>query len=59
MTGLVCVESRDTSSAYVMVWTFGGGSGRSAMYMLNRVGDSPPPCRTPVLMLFAFDLVLL
>ena len=29
------------------------------MYMLNRVGDSTPLCGTPVLMIFAFDLVLL
>ena len=47
------------SSAYVMVWTFGGGSGRSAMYMLNRVGDSTPPCGMPLLMSLAFDPVLL
>ena len=36
------------SSAYVMVFTLGGGVGRSDMYMLNSVGDSTPPCGTPV-----------
>ena len=47
------------SSAYVMVLTLGGGVGKSDMYMLKRVGDSTPPCGTPVLVLRSVDLVLL
>ena len=47
------------SSAYVIVCTCGGGGGRSAMYMLKSVGESTPPCGTPVFMLRSEDLVLL
>ena len=57
----VCVERIVISSAYVMVFIFvlGGGVGRSAMYMLKSVGESTPPCGTPVFMLRSEDLVLL
>ena len=44
------------SSAYVIVWTFGGGVGKSAMYMLKSVGDSTPPCGTPVLVFLSLDV---
>ena len=47
------------SSAYVIVLTFGGGVGRSDMYMLKSVGDNIPPCGTPVFVLRCVDLVLL
>ena len=47
------------SSAYVKVLTFGGGAGRSDMYMLKSTGESTPPCGTPVLVLRNDDFVLL
>ena len=59
MCGLVCDVSIVMSSAYVIVCTCGGGGGESAMYMLNSVGESTPPCDTPVFMLRSEDLVLL
>ena len=40
------------SSAYVVRCTSGGGLGMSAIYMLNSVGDSTPPCGTPDLNCF-------
>ena len=55
----VWVESIVMSSAYVIVFTFGGGVGRSDMYMLKSVGDNTPPCGTPVFVLRSVDLVLL
>ena len=56
-----CVESIVISSAYVMVLmlVFGGGVGRSAMYMLKSMGESTPPCGTPVFVLRCLDAVLL
>lgn len=59
MLGFWCDVSMVMSSAYVMVCTCCGGVGRSAMYMLKRVGESTPPCGTPVFMLRCEDLVLL
>lgn len=59
MCGLLCDVSMVMSSAYVIVCTCGGGGGRSAMYMLKSVGESTPPCGTPVLVLRRDDLVLL
>ena len=48
------------SSAYVMVLIFGElAVGRSEVYMLKSVGESTPPCGTPVLVLRLEDLVLL
>ena len=35
------------------------GVGRSEVYRLKRVGDSTPPCGTPVLVVRCVDLVLL
>ena len=47
----LCVESMVMSSAYVMVLmlVLGGGVGRSAMYMLNSVGESTPLVVLPFL----------
>ena len=56
---LVWVERMVMSSAYVMVFTFGGGEGRSDMYMLNSVGERTPPCGTPVFVVRREELVLL
>ena len=42
-----------------MICTSGGGLGKSEVCMLNSVGDRTPPCGTPVLNVFLFDLVLL
>jgi len=47
------------SSAYVIILILGGGEGISETYMLNSVGDRTPPCGTPVLKIFCFELVLL
>ena len=56
---LVCADVIVMSSAYVVICTFGGGLGMSEVYMLNRVGESTPPCGTPVLNVLRFDFVLL
>lgn len=52
MCGCVCVVSIVMSSAYVTSFMFGDcGRGRSEVYMLKSVGESTPPCGTPVLVL--------
>ena len=49
------------SSAYVimLMLVLGGGGGRSAMYILKSMGESTPPCGTPVFVLRSEDFVLL
>lgn len=54
--GLLCVDSTVMSSAYVMVFTFAGGSGRSDMYMLKSVGERTPPCGTPVFVFLCVEV---
>ena len=60
MSGFVCVVSIVMSSAYVTILMCGDwGVGRSDVYRLKSVGDSTPPCGTPVLVMRCFDVVLL
>ena len=50
------------SSAYVIsfILLFGGvGMSDVAIYILNSVGESAPPCGTPVFIDACFDFVLL
>ena len=55
--GFVCVDRMVVSSAYVTVVMFGDvGVGRSAVYMLKSVGESTPPCGTPVFVFLGIDL---
>ena len=56
MHGLVCVDRMVASSAYVTIVMFGDvGVGRSAVYMLKSVGESTPPCGTPVFVILSVD----
>ena len=54
--GFVCVDRMVVSSAYVTVVMFGDGVGRSAVYILKSVGESTPPCGTPVFVFVTVDL---
>ena len=57
MSGFVCVDRIVVSSAYVTVVMFGDvGVGTSAVYMLKSVGESTPPCGTPVFVFLSVDL---
>ena len=57
MCGFVCVDRMVVSSAYVTVVMFGdAGVLRSAVYMLKSVGESTPPCGTPVFVFLSVDL---
>ena len=57
MCGFVCVDKMVVSSAYVTVVMFGDvGVGRSPVYMLKTVGESTPPCGTPVFVFLSVDL---
>ena len=57
MCGFVCVDRMVVSSALVTVVMFGDvGVGRSAVYMLKSVGESTPPCVTPVFVFLSVDL---
>ena len=40
-------EKVEMSSAYMMSWTFGGGVGMSAVYMLKRMEERTLPWGTP------------
>ena len=48
------------SSTYVVSFIFllFGGVGMSDVYILNSVGESTPPCGTPVFIVACFDFVL-
>ena len=60
MCGFACDDRMVVSSAYVTVVMFGDvGIGRSAVYMLKSVGESTPPCGTPVFVFLSVDLWLL
>ena len=57
MCGFVYEDRMVVSSAYVTVVMFGDvGVGRSAVYMLKSVGESTPPCGTPVFVFLSVDL---
>ena len=56
----MCVERIVMSSAYVTSLICGDcGFGISEVYRLKRVGDSTPPCGTPVFVVRCVDAVLL
>ena len=50
----MCGKGSDVVSVCLQVYAT-GGFGMSDMYMLNNVGDSTPPCGTPVLSCCCFD----
>jgi len=60
---IVCMFVSDEcivmSSAYVVKFTFGGGEGMSAVYMLNSMGERTPPCGTPDLNCCCLDVCCL
>ena len=56
----VLLKIIELSSAYVTSFTLSfGGDRMSEVYRLNSVGESTPPCVTPVLIVVCFDFVLL
>ena len=55
----LCVDVMVMASAYVVSFTGACGVGVSDVYMLKSVGDSMPPCGTPLLNWRCVDVLFL